>query len=170
MVKSLVLFSKLQLVHSEWSFSRCQILFYLARIQDIHVARWLLYVCLHHEKALFLYFSRSLLISLLFDNPESGKRNYRFGKKSGKSLEFWIRKSIRTHATLTVLTLRRETTTKNINQMSVVTPSVYITLPSLCDASIAHYFICKLQLAPTSIRTKYSTQCCKLSLKSPNCR
>ena len=36
MVKSLVLFSKLQLVHSEWSFSRGQILFYLARIQDIH--------------------------------------------------------------------------------------------------------------------------------------
>ena len=88
-----------------------------------------------------------------------------------KSLEkSWILDpKIYTNPTLTVLTLRRERTTKNINQMSVVTPSVYITLPSLCDASVAHYFICKLQLAPTSIRTKYS-QCCKLSLKSPNCR
>ena len=63
MVKSLVLFLKLQLVHSEWSFSRGQILFFLARIQEVHVARWLLYVCLHREKAWFLYFSRSLLIS-----------------------------------------------------------------------------------------------------------
>ena len=168
MVKSLVLFSKLQLVHSEWSFSRGQILFYLARIQDIHVARWLLYVCLHHEKALFLYFSRSLLISLLFDNPESGKRNYRFGKKSGKVLNFGSKNLYEPNPDSTYSETWK--TTKNINQMSVVTPSVYITLPSLCDASIAHYFICKLQLAPTNIRTKYSTQCCKLSLKSPNCR
>ena len=30
----------------------------------------------------------------LFDNLESGKRNYSFGKKSGKSLEFWIKKSV----------------------------------------------------------------------------
>ena len=37
MVKSLVLFSNLQLVHSEWSFSGGQILFYLARIQDIQL-------------------------------------------------------------------------------------------------------------------------------------
>ena len=37
MVKSLVLFSKLQLVHSEWRFPRGQILFYLARIQDIQL-------------------------------------------------------------------------------------------------------------------------------------
>ena len=40
------------------------------------------------KKALFLRFLRSLLITDLFDNLESGKRNYCFGKKSGKSLEF----------------------------------------------------------------------------------
>ena len=43
---------------------------------------------MYHEKALFLRFSRCLLITDLFDNLESGKRNYCFGKKSGKSLEF----------------------------------------------------------------------------------
>ena len=32
----------------------------------------------------------------LFDNLESGKRNDCFGKKSGKSLEFWIQKSVGT--------------------------------------------------------------------------
>ena len=32
----------------------------------------------------------------LFDNLESGKRNDRFGKKCGKSLEFWIQKSVGT--------------------------------------------------------------------------
>ena len=40
------------------------------------------------KKSLFLRFLRSLLITDLFDNLESGKRNYCFGKKSGKSLEF----------------------------------------------------------------------------------
>ena len=34
-------------------------------------------------------------IDHLFDNFESGKRNYCCGKKSGKSLEFWIQKSVR---------------------------------------------------------------------------
>ena len=40
---------------------------------------------------LFLRFLRSLLINDLFDNFESGKRNYCFVKKSEKSLEyiFW---------------------------------------------------------------------------------
>ena len=33
-------------------------------------------------------------IDHLFDNPESGKRNHSFEKKSGKSLEFWIQKSV----------------------------------------------------------------------------
>ena len=32
----------------------------------------------------------------LFDNLESGKRNDCFGKKCGKSLEFWIQKSVGT--------------------------------------------------------------------------
>ena len=44
------------------------------------------------KKALFLLrFLKSLLIHDLFDNLESGKRNYCFVKKSGKSLEyiFW---------------------------------------------------------------------------------
>ena len=40
------------------------------------------------RKSLFLCFLRSLLITDLFDNIESGKRNYCYGKKSGKSLEF----------------------------------------------------------------------------------
>ena len=46
------------------------------------------------KKALFLrllgfYWSH-------FDNLESGKRKYCCGKKSGKSLEFWIQKSVQT--------------------------------------------------------------------------
>ena len=40
------------------------------------------------KKALFLRLVRCLLITDLFDNLESGKRNYCLGKKSGKSLEF----------------------------------------------------------------------------------
>ena len=35
-------------------------------------------------------------IDHLFGNLESRKRNYCYGKKSGKSLEFWIQKSVRT--------------------------------------------------------------------------
>ena len=35
-------------------------------------------------------------IEHLFDNPESGKRNYCFGKRSGKNLEFSVQKSLRT--------------------------------------------------------------------------
>ena len=43
----------------------------------------------HHENSLvpvFLYVS----VDQLFDNLECEKRNHCFGKKSGKSLEFWI--------------------------------------------------------------------------------
>ena len=43
----------------------------------------------HHEKG-------SVHIDHLFDGLESGKRNYWFGKKCGKSLEVWIQKSART--------------------------------------------------------------------------
>ena len=43
------------------------------------------------KKALFLCCLRSL-----YDNLESGKRSYCFRKKSGKSLEFWTQKSVRT--------------------------------------------------------------------------
>ena len=39
----------------------------------------------------FLYWS-----PIIFDNLETGKRNYCFGKKSGKSLQFWGQKSVRT--------------------------------------------------------------------------
>ena len=47
-------------------------------------------VCLQPimKKSLFLRFLRSLLITDLFDNLESGKRNYCFGKKSWKVLKF----------------------------------------------------------------------------------
>ena len=41
------------------------------------------------KKALFLRFLRSLLITDLFDNLESGKRNYCFGKKSRKVLNLF---------------------------------------------------------------------------------
>ena len=43
------------------------------------------------KKALFLLFLRSPLINDLFDNLDSGKRNYCLVKQSGKSLEyiFW---------------------------------------------------------------------------------
>ena len=47
------------------------------------------------KKALFVRFLRSIT-DHLFDNLESGKRNHCFGKKSEKSLEFWIPKSVRT--------------------------------------------------------------------------
>ena len=47
------------------------------------------------KKALFLPFLE-VSIDHLFDNLESGKRNYYFGKKSGKRPEFWIQKSVRT--------------------------------------------------------------------------
>ena len=46
------------------------------------------------KKALFLHFLRSLLISI--DNLGSGKRNCCFGRKYGKSLEFWIQRSVQT--------------------------------------------------------------------------
>ena len=40
-----------------------------------------------HEKS-----SVPLIFKVSFDNLESGKINSCFGKKSGKSLEFWIQK------------------------------------------------------------------------------
>ena len=51
-------------------------------------------VCLQctTKKALFLRFKAS--IDHLFDNLESGGRNYCFGKSSGKSLAFSIQKSV----------------------------------------------------------------------------
>ena len=47
------------------------------------------------KKALFLPFLE-VSIDHLFDNLESGKKNYYFGKKSGKRPEFGIQKSVRT--------------------------------------------------------------------------
>ena len=44
----------------------------------------LLYVCLHHEKLRLVLIFFKVSVDQLFDNPESGK-----------SLEFWILKSIR---------------------------------------------------------------------------
>ena len=51
-------------------------------------------VCLQRttKKTLFLRFKSS--VEHLFDNLESGERNYCFGKRSGKSFEFWIEKSV----------------------------------------------------------------------------
>ena len=50
----------------------------------------------HHEEKLCSSVSYKVSIDHLFDNLESGKRNNCFGKKSGKSLEFWTQKSVRT--------------------------------------------------------------------------
>lgn len=47
------------------------------------------------KKALFLPFLE-VSIDHLFDNLESGKKNYYFGKKAGKRPEFGIQKSVRT--------------------------------------------------------------------------
>ena len=49
----------------------------------------------HHEKSFVPAFFK-VSIDQLFDNLESGKRNYCFGKMSWKSLEFWIKKSVPT--------------------------------------------------------------------------
>ena len=49
----------------------------------------------HHEKgSVHVFFKVS--IDHLFDDLESGKRNYCFGKKAGQSPEVWIQKSVRT--------------------------------------------------------------------------
>ena len=121
----------------------------VSEISYVGVARWLLYVCLHHEKACFLYFSRSLLISYSI-TLSLEKEIIVLEKSVEKVLNFG---------------------SKNLYEPNPdSTYSATKSLPSFCDASIAHYFICKLQLASRNIRTKYSTQCCKLSLKSPNCR
>ena len=63
----------------------------------------------HHEKpGLFLRFLRSY-IDHLFDNFESGNGNYCFGKKSRKSLESCIQKSVRTVCVSLTSCLRQET-------------------------------------------------------------
>ena len=49
----------------------------------------------HDEKSFVPAFVRSLLITY-FDNLELGKRNYCFEKRSGKSREFWVQKTVRT--------------------------------------------------------------------------
>ena len=49
----------------------------------------------HHQKSSVPAFLK-VSFDHLFDDLESGKRNYCFGKKSGKSLEVWIQKSART--------------------------------------------------------------------------
>ena len=58
-----------------------QILFNLARL-----------FATHHENS----FAPALSIDHLFGNLVSENRNFCFGIKSGKSLEFWIPKSVRT--------------------------------------------------------------------------
>ena len=61
-----------------------QILFNLAQL-----------FALHHEKSFVPAFFK-VSIDHLFDNLESGKRNYCFQKNSRKSLEFCIQKSVQT--------------------------------------------------------------------------
>ena len=47
------------------------------------------------KKALLLPFFFKVSINHIFDNLESGKRNYCLEKKHEKSLEFWIQESVR---------------------------------------------------------------------------
>ena len=49
----------------------------------------------HPEKSFVPAFFK-VCIEHLFDNLESGKKNYCFGKRSGKNLEFSVQKSLRT--------------------------------------------------------------------------
>ena len=53
----------------------------------------------HHENSFFPFFFK-VSIDHLFDDLELGKRNYCFEKRSGKSLEFWIQKSVRSLMTV----------------------------------------------------------------------
>ena len=49
----------------------------------------------HHEKRLVPSFFK-VSLDRLFDNLESAKIVFCFGKKSGKSLEIWLQKFVRT--------------------------------------------------------------------------
>ena len=53
-----------------------------------------LYVCIVKTSFVPAFFK--VCINHLFDNLECGKRIIVLGKKSRKSLEFWIQKSVRT--------------------------------------------------------------------------
>ena len=86
------MFSEVQSFTQPWcicTFNQCfgQILFNLARAFAAHLAK-------SFVPAFFVP------IDHLFDNLESGKRNYHFGEKSQKSREFWIQKSLRTLVTV----------------------------------------------------------------------
>ena len=64
------------------------------------------------KKALFLCFFK-VSVDQLFDNLESGKRNYCFRKTSGKSLESWIHKIICTNLTSLVACVQTPPLRKN---------------------------------------------------------
>ena len=51
--------------------------------------------CAEYEKGFVASFFFKVSINHLFDNLESGKRNYCLEKKHEKSLEFWIQESVR---------------------------------------------------------------------------
>ena len=70
---------------SEFLFQFGQILYSVSPVRLQHTVK----------KALFLCFLRSRLITYLI-TLSLEKRNSCFGKKSGKSLEFWMQKSERT--------------------------------------------------------------------------
>ena len=65
-------------------FRFCQTLFNLAHMSAVH----------HEKGSVHAFFKVSF--DRLFDDLVSRKRNYCFGKKSGKSLEVWIQKSAQT--------------------------------------------------------------------------
>ena len=60
----------------------------------VPIAPWLQYVCSAPWKKLGSCVFSKVSIDHLFDNLESGDIDSRIGKKSGKSLEFWVQNSV----------------------------------------------------------------------------
>ena len=60
----------------------------------VPIAPWLQYVCSAPWKKLGSCVFSKVSIDHLFDNLESGEIDSRIGKKSGKSLEFWVQNSV----------------------------------------------------------------------------
>ena len=60
----------------------------------VPIAPWLQYVCSAPGKKLGSCVFSKVSIDHLFDNLESGEIDSRIGKKSGKSLEFWVQNSV----------------------------------------------------------------------------
>ena len=60
----------------------------------VPIAPWLQYVCSAPWKKLGSCIFSKVSIDYLFDNLESGEIDSCIGKKSGKSIEFWVQNSV----------------------------------------------------------------------------